>query len=347
MPKTGRTALVDPFYEREAEKYESPITSREMIFQYLFNKKKPQQLDRILKDLELPAEAEEGLQRRLKAMVRDGQLRRARSGFSCIPGAMSVDGDAQSAADEGTSIPDLIPPELRALEERPAKKQSATKVSPKAPAAVVVDPHYEREAEKYESPIVSRETLLEFLTQVKRPISEKLIAQSFGIQDEEGQEAVRRRLNAMVRDGQLACTKKGFFPNTESSSREALISFDREGKPTARIFEDSSWARIFMPYGAEPVFPGDRVQLQVFREDERGQKIARIIEITHRAKPMVVGRYELIDGVGFVYPQTGAIASAIFNDIKVNSIIAEAAPKTGDYVAVALSRDNFNPHRPT
>lgn len=69
----------DPFAEREALKYENPIPSREFIMQQLADAGKPMTLQMIYDLLQLNQEDElNALQRRLKAMERDGQLVRNR-----------------------------------------------------------------------------------------------------------------------------------------------------------------------------------------------------------------------------------------------------------------------------
>ena len=65
------------------------------------------------------------------------------------------------------------------------------------------DPYAQREAEKYEDPIPSRELILSAIEHAGKPLSRVDIAQIFKIDNEDGLEALRRRLRAMERDGQL------------------------------------------------------------------------------------------------------------------------------------------------
>ena len=65
------------------------------------------------------------------------------------------------------------------------------------------DPFQEREAEKYANPIPSREFILEHLTKREKPASRDELAIELNIEGEEQTEALRRRLRAMERDGQL------------------------------------------------------------------------------------------------------------------------------------------------
>ena len=69
----------DPHHQREAEKYEHPVPSREFILQCLETLAKPATLDDLTRHFKLRSDEEyEGLRRRLRAMERDGQLMRTR-----------------------------------------------------------------------------------------------------------------------------------------------------------------------------------------------------------------------------------------------------------------------------
>lgn len=68
-----KTSVKDPFAAREAEKYTNPIPSREFILS-LLEKKGPQNYKKIFEFLKLQEDQAEALQRRLRAMVRDGQV---------------------------------------------------------------------------------------------------------------------------------------------------------------------------------------------------------------------------------------------------------------------------------
>jgi len=68
------------------------------------------------------------------------------------------------------------------------------------------DPFQDREAEKYDNPIPSREFILGLLEQREKPASREEIAGALNITSEDQLEALRRRLRAMERDGQLVFT---------------------------------------------------------------------------------------------------------------------------------------------
>lgn len=75
------TPTADPHAGREADKYENPIPSREFIIDLLENEQKPLRIKQIADSLDInDDERFEALSRRLKAMVRDGQVLRNRRG---------------------------------------------------------------------------------------------------------------------------------------------------------------------------------------------------------------------------------------------------------------------------
>ena len=70
----------DPFYKREAEKYDTPIPSREWILQTLSDAGRPLTRNQLIKAIQLENEKEEVFVFRLRAMLRDGQLMQDRRG---------------------------------------------------------------------------------------------------------------------------------------------------------------------------------------------------------------------------------------------------------------------------
>jgi len=89
MAKKGKIA--DPHAAREAARYDNPIPSREVILQLLTDAEKPLDHTAIAKTLGL-AEPEQvdALQKRLRAMERDGQLMVNRRGAYCLVDKMHL-----------------------------------------------------------------------------------------------------------------------------------------------------------------------------------------------------------------------------------------------------------------
>src|SRR5690606_37208860 len=79
--RDSKGRLLDPHAEREAGRYENPIPSREAILATLSEAEGPQKSEEIASMLGLTApDRFDALEKRLGAMVRDGQLLRNRRG---------------------------------------------------------------------------------------------------------------------------------------------------------------------------------------------------------------------------------------------------------------------------
>ena len=74
-----------------------------------------------------------------------------------------------------------------------------------------LDPEAVREAEKYDNPIPSRELILMRLDERGAPATREQLIEEIGLTTEEQLEALRRRLRAMERDGQLVYTRRGAY----------------------------------------------------------------------------------------------------------------------------------------
>jgi ribonuclease R len=89
MSKKGKIA--DPHAAREAANYENPIPSREVILSLLTDAEKPLDHNIIAKALGLAEDEQvEALQKRLRAMERDGQLMVNRRGAYCLVNKMHL-----------------------------------------------------------------------------------------------------------------------------------------------------------------------------------------------------------------------------------------------------------------
>ena len=90
MDKIDMT-MKDPFAEREAQKYEKPIPSREFILNWLAEHGTPVNYNQLVDALRLETDDEkEGLRRRLIAMLRDAQLMQNRRGAYALVKKMDL-----------------------------------------------------------------------------------------------------------------------------------------------------------------------------------------------------------------------------------------------------------------
>ncbi|MFW5724693.1 MAG: ribonuclease R, partial [Halochromatium sp.] len=116
---------LDPHRQREAKKYDNPIPSREFILETLTEHAAPADFDEVASLLGLSSDEDRvALERRLGAMVRDGQLLRNRREAFCLVNKRDLvagrvighpDGFGFVKPDDGGDDLYLYPKEMRAL----------------------------------------------------------------------------------------------------------------------------------------------------------------------------------------------------------------------------------------
>lgn len=159
-----------------------------------------------------------------------------------------------------------------------------------------------REISKYETPVPSREYLLDYLEQAGKPRKlEHLISEFDFDDDDDRQAALEHRLKAMVRDGQIVRNRRdGFLPLSAAELYTGLIQSHRDG--FAFVVRDADDGEdIFLGRReCEQVLDKDRVLVQIIGEDRRGRPEGRIVDVLERNTETLVGRYFDEDGVGIV-----------------------------------------------
>ncbi len=195
------------------------------------------------------------------------------------------------------------------------------------------DPHFEREQNKYENPIPSREYILEYLTSQTAPQSREKIAEALKIKGEERLEALRRRLRAMERDGQLVFTRgKSYGLPERMDLISGTVLGHRDGfgwfKPDAGGDDLYISARDMQMY-----FHGDKVLAQQAGVEGRSKRDARIVRlIGERAAPLV-GRFYLDAGTGFFAADDRRVTQEILIPDD-----ARNGARHGDVVVIELTR---------
>lgn len=164
------------------------------------------------------------------------------------------------------------------------------------------DPFFEREAEKYSSPIPSREYILELLEKRQKPASREELEQALNLTTEEELEGLRRRLRAMERDGQLIFTRRKCYalPEKIDMVRGKVIGH-REGYGFLRV-EGVKDDYFLSNEQMKLAIHGDVVLAQPAGEDRKGRKEARIVRVLEPRTAQIVGRYFMDAGIGFVVP---------------------------------------------
>ncbi len=153
------------------------------------------------------------------------------------------------------------------------------------------DPQAAREAATYENPIASREMILAHLDSRGAPATREQLFEELGLSGEEQAEALRRRLRAMERDGQLIYTRRGAYaPVDKLDLIRGRVSGHRDGFGFL-IPDDGSDDLFLSPAQMRLVFDGDKALARVSGVDRKGRREGALVEVLERAHETLVGRY--------------------------------------------------------
>ncbi|MGH8234464.1 MAG: ribonuclease R, partial [Rhodanobacteraceae bacterium] len=183
----------------------------------------------------------------------------------------------------------------------PDNPPASGRKSPHA-SARVVDPHAEREAQRYQHPIASREAILALLAEHGSLLRPDAIADALKIDDPERREALDKRLRAMLRDGQLLESRRGGLAPAERIGLIAgTVLANADGYGFLR--PDEGGEDLYLsPAQMRQVLHGDRVLASVIGIDRRGRRQGAIREVLERRPPRLVGRVVEEHGVTVVDP---------------------------------------------
>ncbi|WP_392560965.1 ribonuclease R [Orbus sturtevantii] len=196
---------------------------------------------------------------------------------------------------------------------------------------MIKDPFYEREAGKYESPIASRELILNYLEKIAKPANLDNIAQAMQLSGEEQKEALHRRLRAMERDGQLIFTRRKCYALPEKLAMvKGSVIAHRDGFGFLRV-EGRPEDYFLSPEQMRKTLQGDVVLAQPMSEQYKGKTEARIVRVLEPRSNQIVGRYFIEQGIGFVVPDD----SRLNFDILITEKLTETV-RMGAVVVVEL-----------
>lgn len=203
------------------------------------------------------------------------------------------------------------------------------------------DPFAEREAAKYDNPIPSREFILQYLADRGRPATFPQIEAEIGLKTAEEKEALRRRLIAMTRDGQLLKNRKGAYgPLDKMELIAGRVIGHKDG--FGFVEPDNDEDDLFLsPRQMRNVFHGDRVLVRVADIDTRGRREAIIVEVLENNTQQLVGRFYTESGAAYVEPSNQRITQSIL--IPPNAM---NGAKKGQMVVVAVTGQPTMQSRP-
>ncbi|HXH54512.1 MAG TPA: ribonuclease R [Gammaproteobacteria bacterium] len=199
------------------------------------------------------------------------------------------------------------------------------------------DPHAAREAAKYERPIPSREFIADHIKRRGQPATYAELLEELKLDDEEMQDALHRRIKAMIRDEQLERLRGGYFwPAGKRILVEGKVAVEKGRPPKTWVIPNDGSNRILLSLDdAHAVYTGNRVivsTIEMKGEQPREGKLAEIIE---QQRIVVTGRFVREAGFCHVIPHG--------KEVVQNILIPqgkEQDAEDGMIVVVALERQS-------
>jgi ribonuclease R len=153
--------------------------------------------------------------------------------------------------------------------------------------------------------------ILKVLQERAVPMSLEEVAELLGVVDPEDCESLRRRLNAMERDGQLLRNRRDRFCVVNAKD---LISGRVIGHPDGYGFvrpDDGSPDLFVSPRDMRALMHDDRVVVSVRGIDRRGRREAALVQVLERNTWRTVGRLFIERGIAYVVPDNKRISQEI------------------------------------
>jgi ribonuclease R len=143
------------------------------------------------------------------------------------------------------------------------------------------------------------------------PVPQKRLMAELGLPSNKQQEAMRARLRAMIRDGQILVNRAGEYclvGRMQLVVGKVMGHRDGYGFVLTEKGEDDVY---LSPRQMREVMHGDRVAVRIKGHDHRGRPEGSIVEVLERNTSEVVGRYVRESGIGFVVPDNTRIAHTL------------------------------------
>ncbi len=213
--------------------------------------------------------------------------------------------------------------------------------APAPPPADGSDPHAAREARRYEQPIASREMILQVLAAHDGPMDADGLAAKLALTEPDRFQALEKRLQAMLRDGQLLQNRRGgFVPAERADLIPGTVIANPNGFGFLRPDSGAGDDLFLAPNEMRKVTHGDRVLASVTGVDRQGRREGAIVEVLERRLNRLLGRYTEDAGIAYVVPDDKRIQRNVMipQDARIDA-------KHGQLVVVEITQAQ-DQHRP-
>lgn len=161
-----------------------------------------------------------------------------------------------------------------------------------------------------------RNEIIEMLEKHGRPLQRRGIVDALKVESDDSREILRRRLRAMVRDGQLIQTRRNAYGlPARMDLVKGRISAHRDG--FGFVMPDDGGSDLYISSREmRKVLHGDRVLAGVTGTDRQGRREGMIVEVLERANDSIVGRYVEENGIALVVPDDPRINQDVMIPLK-------------------------------
>jgi ribonuclease R len=224
--------------------------------------------------------------------------------------------------------------------------QSSPSAKPATPSTTPSgrDPHFDHESSKYSNPVASREFILELLENSRGPLDHPALCLALKLTDDDQIEALRRRLGAMCRDGQLLQNRRGgYVPARKADLIKGRVLAHRDGFGFLRP-ENGDSDMYLSAREMRMVFDGDVVLASPRGVDKRGRVEGAIVEVLSRAHQQLAGRFFEENGIFYVKPDSTRINQDISippqscNNAKQGQMVVVSIEHYPDHKRMAVGR---------
>jgi len=153
---------------------------------------------------------------------------------------------------------------------------------------------------KAEAP--DRHSILALLADHGKPLRRRDMIERLGVKSSDSREILRRRLKAMIRDGQLIKNRRNAYGLPAKMDLVAgRVSAHKDGY--GFVMPDEGGSDLYLSSRQmRSVLHGDRVLASIIGVDARGRREGAIREILERAHEKIVGRFVAESGIALVVP---------------------------------------------
>jgi len=185
------------------------------------------------------------------------------------------------------------------------------KNKPETTSKKLADPFAKREADKYDNPVASRELILETLEHHPLPLTHMQLVEDLHVEGEDQIEAMRRRLIAMCRDGQLVeDRRRAYTPMSQVPIVQGRVQGHKDGY--GFLIKDEGGDDLHLSAKQmRKVFDGDRVSVRLAGADNRGKQEAVIVDVIQRNTHQLVGRFYTQGESAYVVPDSRRVTQEI------------------------------------